>query len=78
MERFWLIRKCFLRIFKTLFSVTIVNAYLGFQWESIRQGVTINDIAFEDFAGRLAYQMINNRFFEETNRVSTRSNSPFV
>ena len=59
--------------------MTIVNAYLGFRWKCIREGTDEkNVIAFEDFAGRLAYQMIHNRFLEKTNRVSTRSNNPFV
>jgi hypothetical protein len=79
MERFWMTKHWYLRIFQTVFAVTVVNSYLGFRWESIRSGVAEDTIiGFEDFAGRLAYQMINNVYLEENGGIRTRASSPFV
>jgi hypothetical protein len=78
MERFWLCKNWYLRIFQTIFAVTIVNAYLGYRWECITAGTNEDQIInFEDFAGQLAYQMIFNIHLDDTPRIITRSQSPF-
>jgi hypothetical protein len=54
--------------------VTIVNAYLGHQWECIDAGKNEDQIInFEDFAGQLAYQMIFNIHLDDTRSIITRS-----
>ena len=78
-ERYWFTKHWWLRIFQTVFAVTIVNAYLGFRWESIRDGGRDEDIpAIEEFAEKLAYQMIFNPYLAENSGVRTLSSSPFV
>ena len=74
MERLWLCKNCYPRIFQTILAVTIVNAYLGHQWECIDAGKNEDQIInFEDFAGQLAYQMIFNIHLDDTRSIITRS-----
>ena len=74
MERLRLCKNCYPRIFQIILAATIVNAYLGRQWECIDAGKNEDQIInFEDFAGQLAYQMIFNIHLDDTRSIITRS-----
>ena len=78
MERLRLCKNCYPRIFQTILAVTIVNAYLGHQWECIDAGKNEDQIInFKDFAGQLAYQMIFNIHLNDTPSIITRPQSYF-
>ena len=75
MERYWLTKVWWKRIYGTVYAVYVVNAYVGCRWESIREGTSTSEdfIIFEEFAERLSYQMIFNVYLEDNDGVTTRS-----
>lgn len=59
LERSWVTRKWYHRLFSTIFGVCVVDAYYAFKFEHPH-----DDMTFTDFWGTLTLQLINNDFLE--------------
>jgi hypothetical protein len=59
LERTWIVRDWVLRIFMTVLGIIIVNAYYAFLF------ITGSELVFNVFLGRLAHQLIFNKFATE-------------
>ncbi len=59
MEKDWSTRTWWHRLFATLFSVCVVDAFLAYRFENLKNGWVPTDLT--SFIGRLAYQLIHNR-----------------
>jgi hypothetical protein len=62
MERQWITRSWVLRLFMTMLGMIIVNAYKACEYMTPADERPAD---FNEFLGKLAYQLINNRFLEE-------------
>ena len=63
LERTWIVRDWILRIFMTILGVIIVNAFYAFLF------ITGRDVDFNEFLGKLSYDLIYNRFLSEGQRT---------
>jgi hypothetical protein len=62
MEREWLTHTWWHRLYATIFSVSVVDAYLGYKFEMVEGGKVPDD--FTTFLGALAFQLANNTISE--------------
>ena len=60
LERSWVTRKWYHRLFTTIFGICVVDAYYAFKFEH-----PDDDMNFTDFWGTLTLQLINNDFLGE-------------
>ena len=59
LERTWIVRDWVLRIFMTILGIIIVNAFYAFLYISGKEPT------FNEFLGRLSYQLIHNKFLTQ-------------
>ena len=60
MERNWVTRKWYHRIFTTILGICIVDAFYAYKLEMKRAGKDPKDFTY--FVGRLAHQLVFNQF----------------
>ena len=63
MERNWVTRKWYHRIFTTILGICIVDAFYAYKLEMKRAGKDPRDFTY--FVGRLAHQLVFNQFLGE-------------
>ena len=73
-ERYWLTQRWWLRFFGTIFAIYVVNSFLGYRflWPQQRQYHFSEPDDFEEFTGKLAYQMVFNPYLRDRIVPSTR------
>jgi hypothetical protein len=63
LEREWITHTWWHRLFATVFSICVVDAFLGYRFEALEAGRVPSDL--NAFIGRLAFQLIHNTLSDE-------------
>ena len=67
MERNWLTKKWWIRVFTTILGVTFINSYFSYRltYKQLHNGSTDGMESVDEFLGHLAYELIFNDFLQD-------------
>ena len=74
MERSWHTHSWWHRLFSTLFGMTVVDAFLGYRYESLEAHGSPMELT--EFIGKLAHQLIFNDFLQDDPNLRHREGVP--